>query len=229
MTVKRLFDFMFAAAGLVVTAPAWLLLAAAIKLEDGGPVFFTQERVGLGGRSFRAFKFRSMIPDAERLTGAVQATPHDPRVTGVGRMMRATALDELPQLLNILAGDMSVVGPRALRPDEADTTRDGSIVPLSSIPGYHERHEIRPGLTGLAQVYAARDIPRTSKFRYDRLYRRRASLGLDLILVLRSLWITVGGRWEAQQRGGKPGRRGRYNLLRRRRRAPVHAPDHARG
>jgi lipopolysaccharide/colanic/teichoic acid biosynthesis glycosyltransferase len=229
MTAKRLFDILFATGGLVATAPVWILLAAVIKLEDGGPVFFSQERVGLGGRAFRVFKFRSMIPDAERLTGAVQATAHDPRVTGVGRLMRATALDELPQLLNILAGDMSVVGPRALRPDEADTTRDGSVVPLSSIPGYHERHQIRPGLTGLAQVYAARDIPRTAKFRYDRLYRRRASFCLDMILVLRSLWITAVGRWEAQRPGAGPGRRGRYNLLRRRRRAPVHAPDHARG
>lgn len=194
--MKRLFDVIVSAAGLLVFGPVAAIIAAAIKLEDGGPVFYTQERVGRHGQPFRAYKFRSMIPDAERQTGAVQATVRDPRITRTGRIIRATAMDELPQLWNILIGDMSVVGPRPLRPGESDTTHDGRHVPLASIPGYDARHRVRPGLTGLAQVYAPRDVPRTAKFRYDRLYQRKQGLLLDLHLIARSFWITARGRWE---------------------------------
>ncbi len=194
--MKRLFDIIVSAAGLLVLSPIALLIAVAIKLEDGGPVFFLQDRVGRGGRVFDAFKFRSMVVDAERDTGAVQATADDPRVTRVGRVLRATAFDELPQLWNIIRGDMSVVGPRPLRPGESDTTADGRLLPLAAIPGYEARHRVRPGLTGLAQVYAPRDLPRTGKFRYDLLYQRRAGLALDLRLIVLSFWITVRGRWE---------------------------------
>lgn len=198
--MKRLFDMIVAGAGLLVFAPIALLIALAIKLEDGGPVFFTQDRVGRGCRVFMAYKFRSMIVDAERLTGAVQAAENDPRVTRVGRILRATAFDELPQLWNILRGDMSVVGPRPLRPGEADTTAAGAHLPLSAIPGYHARHRVRPGLTGIAQIYAPRDLPRTGKFRYDLLYQRKAGFWLDLRLILQSFWITVRGRWEDRGR-----------------------------
>jgi lipopolysaccharide/colanic/teichoic acid biosynthesis glycosyltransferase len=194
--VKRAFDIAVSAAGLIVLSPVAMLIAVAIKLEDGGPVFFTQERVGLNGTVFHAFKFRSMVVDAERLTGAVQATANDPRVTRVGRILRATAFDELPQLWNIFRGDMSVVGPRPLRPGEADTTAQGVQLPLSAIPGYQRRHRVRPGLTGIAQVHAPRDLPRTGKFRYDLLYQRKASFCLDLKLIVQSFWITARGRWE---------------------------------
>ncbi|HYB96476.1 MAG TPA: sugar transferase [Vicinamibacterales bacterium] len=194
--IKRLFDIVVAAAGLIVFAPVAALIAAAIKIEDGGPVFFTQQRVGKDCRVFAAFKFRSMIVDAERRTGAVQATADDPRVTRVGRLLRATAFDELPQLWNILRGEMSVVGPRPLRPDEADTTADGVMLPLRSIRGYESRHRVRPGLTGLAQVYAPRDLPRTGKFRYDLFYISRAGICLDLRLIATSFWITLRGKWE---------------------------------
>jgi lipopolysaccharide/colanic/teichoic acid biosynthesis glycosyltransferase len=194
--LKRGFDVLVSAAGLVVFSPVSLLIAIAIKLEDRGPVLFTQERVGHRGRVFLAYKFRSMVVDAEKHTGAVQATENDPRVTRVGRLLRATAFDELPQLLNVLKGDMSVVGPRPLRPGEADTTADGRHVPLSAIRGYETRHRVRPGLTGLAQVYAARDLPRPAKFRYDLLYQQRATFCLDLRLILISFWITLRGRWE---------------------------------
>jgi lipopolysaccharide/colanic/teichoic acid biosynthesis glycosyltransferase len=198
--LKRAFDVIVSAAGLIVLSPAAALIALLIKMEDGGPVFFTQARVGRDGRVFDARKFRSMIPDAERATGAVQATAGDPRVTRVGRLLRATAFDELPQLWNILRGDMSVVGPRPLRPDESDTTGSGGPLPLSAIPGYAARHRIRPGLTGLAQVRAPRDLSRTAKFRYDLLYQRRANLCFDMALILQSFWITARGRWEAQGR-----------------------------
>lgn len=198
--MKRLFDMVVSSAGLIVFAPVSLLIALVIKLEDGGPVFFTQARVGRDCRVFTAYKFRSMVVDAERFTGAVQATENDPRVTRMGRILRATAFDELPQLWNILCGDMSVVGPRPLRPGEADTTADGAQLPLSAIPGYEARHRVRPGLTGIAQVYAPRDLPRTGKFRYDLLYQRKASFGLDLRLILTSFWITARGRWEDRGR-----------------------------
>jgi len=194
--MKRLFDMLVSGAGLLVFAPVAGLIAAAIKLEDGGPVFFVQDRVGKECRVFPAFKFRSMIVDAEKHTGAIQAVANDPRVTRIGRLLRATAFDELPQLWNIFRGDMSIVGPRPLRPGESDTTAGGVMLPLSSIPGYAARHRVRPGLTGVAQVYARRDLPRTGKFRYDLLYIRRAGVWLDLKLILQSFWITLRGRWE---------------------------------
>ena len=198
--LKRAFDAALAAAGLVASAPLWAIFAAAIKLEDGGPVFFTQDRVGLGGRTFDALKFRSMRPDAEALTGALQATENDPRITRVGRFMRATAMDELPQLWNILRGDMSFVGPRALRPGEIEAGSDGRLTRLEDVPGFEHRIKVRPGLTGLAQVYAPRDVPRRQKFRYDRLYVNRRSWRLDLQLLLLSFWISVLGTWEVRGR-----------------------------
>ena len=198
--MKRLFDIIVSGTGLLVLSPIAVLIALGIKLEDGGPIFFVQDRVGLGCRVFPAFKFRSMIVNAEQHTGAIQAVENDPRVTRMGRVLRATAFDELPQLWNIFRGDMSIVGPRPLRPGEADTTADGVQLPLSAIPGYEARHRVRPGLTGVAQVYAPRDLPRTGKFRYDLLYIRRAGLWLDLRLMLQSFWITARGRWEHRGR-----------------------------
>jgi lipopolysaccharide/colanic/teichoic acid biosynthesis glycosyltransferase len=198
--LKRAFDATLAGAGLILSSPLWLVFAALIKLEDGGPIFFAQDRVGIGGRPFDALKFRSMRPDAEALTGAIQAAEHDPRVTRVGRFMRATAMDELPQLWNILRGDMSFVGPRALRPGEIEAGADGRLTRLEDVPGFEHRIKVRPGLTGLAQVYAPRDVPRRQKFRYDRLYVRRRSWSLDLRLILLSFWISVLGTWEARGR-----------------------------
>jgi lipopolysaccharide/colanic/teichoic acid biosynthesis glycosyltransferase len=197
---KRAFDVLLASFGLVASAPLWLLFAAAIKAEDGGPVFFAQDRVGQGGRTFRALKFRSMRPDAEALTGAVQATAGDTRVTRVGRVLRATAMDELPQLWNIARGDMSFVGPRALRPGEIEADSGGRLVRLEEVPGFEHRIKVRPGLTGIAQIYARRDLPRRQKFRYDRLYVGRRTWLLDLRLILLSFWISVLGTWEARGR-----------------------------
>lgn len=194
--VKRAFDMAFAAIGLIVTAPVSLLAAIAIRIDTPGPVFYAQERSGLGGRPFTAWKFRSMVADADR-GGAHQAVPGDARVTRAGRLLRATALDEVPQLWNILRGDMSVVGPRALRPGEIEARAgDGRALPLEAVPGFDVRAAVRPGLTGIAQIYARRDLPRRQKFRYDRLYLRRQSLALDVRLVLLSLTITLLGSWE---------------------------------
>ena len=198
--VKRLFDATLAGIGLIVSAPLWMLIPAAIKLEDGGPIFFPQNRVGRDGIVFKALKFRSMVPDADRKFGPVQAREHDPRVTRIGRLLRATAMDELPQLWNIFVGDMSFVGPRPLMPGEVEVRGDGQLVPLEAVPGYRERHSVRPGLTGLTQVYAPRDIARANKFRLDLLYLKRAGFWLDLKLILLSFWITGRGQWEVRGR-----------------------------
>jgi lipopolysaccharide/colanic/teichoic acid biosynthesis glycosyltransferase len=187
-------DVALAAVGLCASAPLWGLVALGITLDDGGPVLFVQERVGRDGRRFRSFKFRSMVTDADTRFGPLAARPDDPRVTRVGRLLRATALDELPQLVNILRGDMSFVGPRPLLPEEIEV--GGDRRPLASIPGYEARHRVRPGLTGLAQVFAPRDVPRRHKFRLDRLYVRRQGFWLDVRLVALSVWISLRGRWE---------------------------------
>jgi lipopolysaccharide/colanic/teichoic acid biosynthesis glycosyltransferase len=200
MLRKRAFDVFLSASGLLLSSPLWLLFALAITIEDGGPVFFAQERVGRCGRLFRALKFRSMRPDAEAQTGAVQAAADDPRVTRVGRLLRATAMDELPQLWNILCGDMSFVGPRALRPGEIEVQAGGRLVRLEEVPGFEHRISVRPGLTGLAQIYAPRDVPRRQKFRYDRVYVERRSWMLDIRLILLSFWISFLGTWEARGR-----------------------------
>jgi lipopolysaccharide/colanic/teichoic acid biosynthesis glycosyltransferase len=171
----------------------WFLIPLFIWLEDRGPVFYTQERVGRNGRIFMVYKFRSMVPDAEKHTGAVWASEHDPRVTKVGRILRATAMDELPQLWNILRGDMSFVGPRAERPELVEKfARD--------IRNYRKRFAVRPGLTGIAQVYGRYDTPPQNKLRYDLLYVKNQSLFLDLKLIFLSVWITLKGKWESRQK-----------------------------
>lgn len=185
--------------GLLAALPLGGLIALAIKLHDGGPVFFTQERVGHGGRIFKGYKLRSMIPNADRASrGPVQAGENDPRVTPIGRVLRSTAMDELPQLWNIFRGDMSFVGPRALAPREVEVRGDGSSIRLEDVPGFAERHAVVPGLTGVAQIFAPRDVPRRQKFRYDRIYVNKQSFWLDLRLIIISFWITFRGKWETR-------------------------------
>jgi lipopolysaccharide/colanic/teichoic acid biosynthesis glycosyltransferase len=198
---KRAFDIVLASLGFLGSLPLWLLVAILIKLEDRGPIFFRDRRVGLGGCEFAVLKFRTMVPDADRLFGPRQASENDPRVTRVGRWLRATAMDELPQLWNIFRGDMSFVGPRALRPGEILTRGNGDVVPLASVPGYHERHRVVPGLTGVAQIYADRDVSPQRKFHYDLFYIRRQSFAFDARLIALSFWITFNGSWE--RRGSK--------------------------
>ena len=197
---KRALDIVLSGMGLAISMPLWALIALAIKIDDGGHVFYSQPRVGEGGREFRAYKFRSMVADAEAHVGARQATDGDPRITRVGRWLRATAMDELPQLWSIFRGDMSFVGPRALRPGEIEVSGGGELVALEDVPGFAERCRAVPGLTGVAQIYAPRDIPRRHKFRYDRVYIRNRSFWLDVRLILLSFWITFRGTWEARSR-----------------------------
>ncbi len=150
--------------------------------------------------TFKAIKFRSMIKDAENGTGPVQAVENDPRVTKVGRVLRATAMDELPQLLNILKGDMSFVGPRALRPREKEVYGNPDEINIENVPGYKERLAVRPGLTGMAQVYLPTDALRSEKFQYDLLYIKKQSFLLDLKLIFLSFWITFRGKWESREK-----------------------------
>jgi len=204
--LKRSFDILLAGGGLVVSSPVWLLVATSIVLEDGRPVFFCQKRWGKGGSAFSALKFRTMRTDSgnER---SVQAGHQDPRITKVGRFLRACAMDELPQLWNIFRGDMSFVGPRALPMNEIQSSAGERDIPDEAILGFQERLAVRPGLTGIAQIFADRDVTRAHKFRYDLLYIRRRSFWLDLRLILLSFYISFLGRWEV--RGGKLNQRRR--------------------
>jgi lipopolysaccharide/colanic/teichoic acid biosynthesis glycosyltransferase len=196
--LKRPFDAALSSLGIVLSLPLWILFGLLVWLQDRHSILYKQERVGKDGRIFMALKFRSMISNAEKEGIPVQATEHDPRVTPVGRILRATAMDELPQMVNILRGDMSFVGPRALRPAEKEV-QGGLSVPMSQIPGYQARLAVRPGLTGLAQVYLPADAPRRHKFRLDRLYIRKRSLWLDIKLIFLSFWITFRGKWESRE------------------------------
>lgn len=210
---KRPFDVMLSGIGLFLSLPLWALIAAAIVMEDGRPVFFTQERIGRHGRMFRTVKFRSMRSsghDVER-----QAQRGDPRVTSVGRLLRKTALDEAPQLLNIFVGDMSFVGPRAQPERERVSVRGvEEEIHIRQVPGYELRKIVRPGLTGIAQLYARRDVSHRDKFRYDLIYVRRLAMNgarvtgprrffrsasllwFDLRLIAGSIWTTVRAKWE---------------------------------
>jgi len=175
--LKRSFDLVCSAFGLVVTAPLMLTLAVLVKLDSPGPVFYTQERVGLNGRRFRMIKFRSMRADAES-QGAGWTTKDDPRRTRLGEVMRRLSLDELPQLWNVLVGDMSLVGPRPERPVYVDQFR-------ASIPRYMLRHHVRAGLTGWAQVNGLRgDTPLERRIEYDLYYVKNWSLALDVRIIL---------------------------------------------
>ena len=193
---KRCFDMLLSGFGLVASVPVWALIAICVKLQDGGPVFYGQVRVGKDGKRFKSWKFRSMIADADQKYGSMQAAENDPRITGVGRILRATAMDELPQLWNIFSGEMSFVGPRALMPEEVELNGDGELIAIEKIPGYAERHQVRPGLTGLAQIFAPRDMPRRKKFKLDLLYIRNQTFLGDLRLIALSFWITFRGKWE---------------------------------
>lgn len=191
--MKRLFDIFLSSIGLIFSSPLWLIFSLAIKLEDRGPIFYAQDRVGKNGRIFKALKFRSMIPDAEKHTGAVWASEKDPRVTKAGRILRATAMDELPQLWNIFKGDMSFVGPRSERPELVEQFS-------KKIKNYRSRFSVPPGLTGLAQVYGRYDTSPQHKLKYELLYIKNQSFLLDLKLIFLSFWITFRGKWESRQR-----------------------------
>lgn len=198
--LKRPLDFVLGLMGLFFSLPLWFLFALAIWLEDAGPIFYKQERVGLNGEIFMNMKFRSMIRDAEKGTGPIQAKEYDHRVTNIGRLLRRTALDELPQLWNIVKGQMSFVGPRPLRPWEIDT-ETGSCQQMANLQNSQLRSRVRPGLTGVAQVFAFRCISREEKFKYDLWYINNQSFILDIRLILISFWISFRRKWDIGHKG----------------------------
>lgn len=188
--VKRCVDLVGAACGLIVAASALVAVAMLVRIQDGGPVLYSQTRVGRGGRKFTLYKFRTMRVDAEA-GGTQWAVANDDRVTAIGRWLRRSRLDELPQLWNILRGEMSFVGPRPERPE--------FVKPLAMlIPHYHERHLVKPGLTGWAQInlaYAADVHDARLKLQHDLYYIKHMSLELDLVILLRTLGTFFrGGR-----------------------------------
>ncbi|MDZ4257057.1 MAG: sugar transferase [Gemmatimonadales bacterium] len=201
----RVLNVVVAAIGLVVSMPLWLLIAAAIKLTSRGPVLYSQTRVGIdaraargvrhdsrrrediGGRPFVIYKFRTMRPDAEAAGQAVWATSDDDRVTSVGKFLRATRLDELPQLWNVLLGDMNIVGPRPERPQLFKQLRE-------EIPHYQERQRVRPGITGHAQVHLQYDTNIDDvrrKVEHDLEYIATRSLWQDIVIMLKTLPVML--------------------------------------
>ena len=182
--VKRCMDLLICLIAMIPATPIMLLVALAIKIEDGGPVFYKQARMSLDGKVFNILKFRSMIVDAEKDGRSIPATGHDPRITKVGRFTRATRIDELPQLLNIIKGDMSVVGPRPERVEHM-------IKYGKEVPEFDLRTKVKGGLTGYAQIYGKYNTSAYDKLRLDMMYIENYSLLLDIKLILMTLRIML--------------------------------------
>ncbi|GAB6137367.1 sugar transferase [Halanaerobaculum tunisiense] len=186
LAIKRLLDIVVSVVGLVVTLPIMLVTAIAIKLESPGPIIFSQTRLGKHGEEFTIYKFRSMMKNAEKNTGAVWAKKNDSRVTNVGRFIRETRIDELPQFINILKGEMTLVGPRPERPCLTEKFQE-------EYPGFKNRLLVTPGVTGLAQVKGGYDVTPGQKYRLDKLYIKRKSLLLDLEIMFRTALVMIVG------------------------------------
>jgi exopolysaccharide biosynthesis polyprenyl glycosylphosphotransferase len=188
LTVKRVIDMLGGAVGLILLSPIMMLLTILIKLDSAGPVFFTQERMGLDGKRFMMLKFRSMRTDAEKETGPVWATADDSRRTRLGAFIRRFSIDELPQLINVLIGDMSLVGPRPERPVFVEQFK-------ASIPRYMDRHREKAGITGWAQINGLRgDTSIVERTKYDLWYTENWSLALDFRIILRTVVQLINDR-----------------------------------
>ncbi len=186
---KRIYDIIFSCIGLFLSAPLFPVLAVLIKLDSQGPVFFKQLRVGEMETEFFVYKFRTMAQDAEKNTGAVWAQKNDPRVTQIGQFMRKTRLDEIPQLYNVLRGDMSFIGPRPERMPFVERLKE-------TIPFYSTRHLVKPGVTGWAQVcypYGASDEDALEKLRYDLYYIKNYSVFLDFRIIIDTIRVVTSG------------------------------------
>ncbi len=183
LQLQSMYSFVIAAIGLVIAAPIMLLVALAVRITSKGPVLFRQTRVGLNGKTFTIYKFRSMRVDAEAKTGAVWAVKNDPRVTPIGKYLRILRLDELPQILNVLRGEMSIVGPRPERPEFVQTLSE-------IIPFYRQRHSVKPGITGWAQInykYGETIDDAIVKLEYDLYYIKNLTLSLDMYIIFHTL------------------------------------------
>ncbi|TXC65462.1 sugar transferase [Piscinibacter aquaticus] len=172
--MKRLLDLVMSLVAVVLALPLLVAVALGVRLQDGGPSLFGQRRVGLGGREFRMWKFRSMVVDADRL-GGYSTAERDPRITPLGRWIRRTSVDELPQVFNVLTGDMSIVGPRPDVPAQRSLYTDEE---------WQLRHSVRPGITGLAQATLRSEATPEQRKALDLEYARSASLALDLRIIL---------------------------------------------
>ena len=192
--LKVIFDKIMAFFGILFSSPILALITLSILFEDGLPIFFMQERIGRSGIPFKVIKFRTMkkthIPHKD-----IDLLEHDDRVTRVGRILRSTAMDELLQLINILKGEMSFVGPRALY-YKVENSNDLAYRYINEVPGYPNRIKVLPGLTGIAQIYAPKNISLRNKFRYDALYVKKRSFKLDVKIIMYSFYITFRARWE---------------------------------
>lgn len=183
LQLQSMYSFIIAAIGLVIAAPIMLLVALAVRITSKGPILFRQTRVGLNGKPFTIYKFRSMRVDAEAKTGAVWAVKNDPRVTPIGKYLRILRLDELPQILNVLRGEMSIVGPRPERPEFVQTLSE-------IIPFYRQRHSVKPGITGWAQInykYGETVDDAIVKLEYDLYYIKNLTLSLDMYIIFHTL------------------------------------------
>ena len=197
--LKRIFDTLLSGFFLLISFPIWVLSSIAIIMESGGPVFIKQERVGIDGKIFHILKFRSMDKEAHMESPTEHIENRNCRITKAGEFLRATAMDELPQLLSIFIGKMSFVGPRPVHPKES-VISGGKYENLFKVPDFDRRTSIKPGLTGIAQVYAKKDFPIEQKVKYDLLYLKKQSLWLDIKLILLSFWVTFRGKWESKDK-----------------------------
>ncbi|MBR9978322.1 MAG: undecaprenyl-phosphate glucose phosphotransferase [Bacteroidetes bacterium] len=185
---KRIFDLLFSAVVLVLFSPFTFIIMLLIRLESGSPVMYKQRRVGLDGEEFDLYKFRTMRVDAERFTGPTWTRRDDPRVTRIGRILRRLSLDEIPQFINVLRGEMSVVGPRPERPEFVDQFRN-------YVPKYLERHRLKTGLTGWAQVNGLRgEVPIAERTKFDLYYIENWSLKLDIRIIFKTLYAILFGK-----------------------------------
>jgi exopolysaccharide biosynthesis polyprenyl glycosylphosphotransferase len=183
--VKRLIDILLAIVGMIISVPILIVTMILVKIESPGVIFYTQERVGLNGKYFNLIKIRSMVTNAEK-NGARWATKDDPRVTKVGKFIRTTRIDELPQLWNVLKGDMAIVGPRPERPMF-------TIQFNEEIPGFINRLSVKPGLTGWAQVNGGYDLTPSEKLEKDLYYINNLSLWLDIKIIFNTFFIVFNG------------------------------------
>ena len=188
--IKRFMDICLAIPMLIISSPLWLIITAIIKFDSKGPVFYKQERVGKNHELFFIYKFRTMVANAEELTGPVWAKESDPRITRMGRILRRFRLDELPQLLMVINGGMSLIGPRPERPYFVEKL-------VKEFPFYYRRHKIRPGITGWAQIKHPydQDIKDVrQKLKYDFYYIENLSFSLDFKILLSTVWVMLSGK-----------------------------------
>ena len=196
--LKRVLDISMIIGGFIFPLlwPFWIIIIFIVPLliwiEDRGPIFYSQKRIGKDKKIFKIFKFRTMVPNAEKMTGAVWSTKDDPRITKIGNFLRKTAIDEIPQLINIFKGEMSFVGPRAERPElHEEFSR--------KIPNFDKRLEVTPGLSGLAQINGSYDLNPKDKLKFDIEYSNKMSLLFDIKIIFISILNSLTARWDSPE------------------------------